>query len=70
MGAEPDYNYDFRNQLNWTTTSMRGVHGNERREEEQPPIGLQIICKATLNRRYIGPVHKFYICMYEGGQGV
>ena len=51
----------------WPSTSMRGVHAAEPREEERPANGLRREGKAALNRRYIGSVHKFHRWMYEGG---
>lgn len=51
----------------WPSTSMRGVHAEEPREDERPTNGLRREGKAALNRRYIGSVHKFHRWMYEGG---
>jgi hypothetical protein len=52
----------------WPAMSMRGVHAEKPREDERPANGLRREGKATLNRRYIGSVHKFHRWMYEGGR--
>ena len=56
----------FKTVKHWPATSMRGIHAEEPREDERPANGLRREGKAALNRRYIGSVHKFHMCMYEG----
>ena len=52
----------------WPSTSMRGIHAEEPREDERLTNGLRREGKAALNRQYIGSVHKFHCKIYEGGR--
>lgn len=44
----------------WPTTFMHVVHNDEPNEHDQPAMGLRMKNKASLNRRYVRSVYKFY----------